>query len=124
MALLLRVLSLAVVAIAASSAQTTVVRAQRMLDVRSGRVVSPAVLVVNGGLIEAVNPACWPSRWRAPPTPGGSSCRASSPPVTRSASPAVLLKDGPITSGGDGLLPAKWFSALYLGPASTVALAR
>ena len=28
-----------------------------MLDVRSGQIVSPAVLVVNGGIIEAVNPA-------------------------------------------------------------------
>jgi imidazolonepropionase-like amidohydrolase len=37
-----------------------VVRAQRLLDVRSGRIVSPAVLVVGGGTIEAVNPASPP----------------------------------------------------------------
>ena len=60
MALLLRVLSLAVASLAAASAQTTVVRAQRMLDVRSGRIISPAVLVVTGGMIEAVNPASPP----------------------------------------------------------------
>jgi imidazolonepropionase-like amidohydrolase len=60
MALLLRVLSLAVASLAAASAQTTIVRAQRMLDVRSGRIVSPAVLVVTGGMIEAVNPASPP----------------------------------------------------------------
>jgi imidazolonepropionase-like amidohydrolase len=56
----LRVLSLAVASLAAVSAQTTVVRAQRMLDVRSGRIVSPAVVVVTGGMIEAVNPASPP----------------------------------------------------------------
>lgn len=57
------VLSLAVVSLAAAGAadQTTVVRAQRMLDVRSGRIVSPAVIVVNNGLIQAVNPASPPS---------------------------------------------------------------
>ena len=56
----LRLLSLAVASLAAASAQTTVMRAQRMLDVRSGRIVSPAVLVVGGGTIEAVNPASPP----------------------------------------------------------------
>lgn len=38
-------------------AQTTVVRAQRMLDVKTGKIVSPAAIVVNGGTITAVNPA-------------------------------------------------------------------
>jgi imidazolonepropionase-like amidohydrolase len=57
------ILSLAAVYLAAAPAagQTTVVRAQRMLDVRSGRIVSPAVLVVSAGLIQAVNPASPPS---------------------------------------------------------------
>jgi imidazolonepropionase-like amidohydrolase len=48
-------------AVATADGQTTVVRAQRMLDVRSGRIVSPAVLVVRDGLIQAVNPASPPS---------------------------------------------------------------
>ena len=57
------VLSLAAVCVAVATAAgpTTVLRAQRMLDVRSGRVVSPAVLVVSDGVIEAVNPATPPS---------------------------------------------------------------
>jgi imidazolonepropionase-like amidohydrolase len=56
-------LTLAIVCLAVASAagQTTVVRAQRMLDVRSGRIVSPAVLVVSDGRIQAVNPASPPS---------------------------------------------------------------
>ena len=56
-------LTLAVVclSVAAAAGQTTVVRAQRMLDVRSGRIVSPAVLVVSDGLIRAVNPDSPPS---------------------------------------------------------------
>jgi imidazolonepropionase-like amidohydrolase len=60
---ILAVLSLGAVclAVAPAAAQTTVVRAQRMLDVRSGRIVSPAVLVVSDGLIQAVNPASPPS---------------------------------------------------------------
>jgi len=57
----LRLLSLALASLTAASAQTTVLRAQRTLDVRGGRVVSPAVLVVTGGTIEAVNPAGSPS---------------------------------------------------------------
>jgi imidazolonepropionase-like amidohydrolase len=57
------VLSFAAVFLVAATAagQTTIVRAQRMLDVRSGRIVSPAVLVVSDGLIQAVNPASPPS---------------------------------------------------------------
>jgi len=49
------------VAVATAAGPTTVVRAQRMLDVRSGRIVSPAVLVVSDGLIQAVNPATPPA---------------------------------------------------------------
>jgi imidazolonepropionase-like amidohydrolase len=47
--------------VAAAAGQTTVVRAQRMIDVRSGRIVSPAVLVVSDGLIHAVKPASPPA---------------------------------------------------------------
>ena len=47
--------------VATAAGQTTVVRAERMLDVRSGRIVSPAALVVSDGLIHAVNPASLPS---------------------------------------------------------------
>ena len=57
----LRLLILAVASLATASAQTTVLRAQRMLDVRSGRMISPAVLVIHGGLISAVNPASLPT---------------------------------------------------------------
>ena len=46
---------------AAAGQTTTVVRAQRLLDVRSGRIVSPAVLVVSDGVIQAVNPDKPPS---------------------------------------------------------------
>ena len=55
-------LSLAAVCLGVVTAagQTTVVRAERMLDVRSGRIVSPALLVVSDGLIQAVNPAAPP----------------------------------------------------------------
>jgi imidazolonepropionase-like amidohydrolase len=52
---------LVTLATVSASAQTTVVRAQRMLDVRSGRIVSPAVFVISGGLIQAVNPASLPA---------------------------------------------------------------
>ena len=41
----------------AAPAQNTIIRAQRMIDVRSGQVVSPATVVVAGGSIQAVNPA-------------------------------------------------------------------
>lgn len=52
---------LALASLAAASAQTTVVRAARMLDVRGGRIVSPAAIVVAGGAIAAVNPAAAPA---------------------------------------------------------------
>ena len=55
------ILAAVCVAVATAAGPITVVRAQRMLDVRSGRIVSPAVLVVRDGLIEAVNPASPPS---------------------------------------------------------------
>jgi imidazolonepropionase-like amidohydrolase len=54
------VVSLAIASLTSASAQTTLIRAQRMLDVRTGRIVSPAVVVVQGGLISAVNPAGLP----------------------------------------------------------------
>ncbi|MEP5766699.1 MAG: amidohydrolase family protein [Halieaceae bacterium] len=38
-------------------AETLVLSAERMLDVRSGKLVSPAVLLVEDGLIAAINPA-------------------------------------------------------------------
>lgn len=44
---------------------TTVVKAERMLDVRSGRFVSPAVLLIKDGVIEAVNPPSLPSNIKA-----------------------------------------------------------
>jgi imidazolonepropionase-like amidohydrolase len=56
-----RLLILVLVSFTSASAQTTVVRAARMLDVRSGRIVSPAVIVVTGGNITAVNPATPPA---------------------------------------------------------------
>lgn len=45
----------------AAAAQTTVIRAARMIDVRSGRVIAPAAVVVNGTSITAVNPASLPA---------------------------------------------------------------
>jgi imidazolonepropionase-like amidohydrolase len=57
----LKALVLCLVSMSAVVAQSTLVRAQRMLDVRSGRIVSPASLLVTGGLIEAVNPASPPA---------------------------------------------------------------
>jgi imidazolonepropionase-like amidohydrolase len=44
-----------------ASAQTTVVRAAHMIDVRSGRVISPAAIIVTGVNITAVNPAAAPA---------------------------------------------------------------
>ncbi|MBL0156286.1 MAG: amidohydrolase family protein [Bryobacterales bacterium] len=55
-------LLLALIAAAASAtAQTTVVRAQRMLDVQTGRMVAPAAIVVSGATISAINPATLPA---------------------------------------------------------------
>lgn len=53
---ILRATLAAAVSLALAPAQTIIVRAQRMIDVRSGRVISPALLVIRGGYIEAINP--------------------------------------------------------------------
>ena len=42
---------------------TTVLRAERWVDVEAGEVRSPAVIVVDGNRIEAVNPAELPDRF-------------------------------------------------------------
>jgi imidazolonepropionase-like amidohydrolase len=42
-------------------AQIIVVKANNMLDVRSGKIVSPAVILVKDGVIESVNPSSLPS---------------------------------------------------------------
>jgi imidazolonepropionase-like amidohydrolase len=57
----LLIVSLASALTSLAAAQTTVVRAARMLDVRSGRIVSPAAIVVTGSSITAVNPATTPA---------------------------------------------------------------
>lgn len=44
-----------------ASAETTIVRAARYLDVEAGRYVAPAVLVIEDGKISAINPATLPS---------------------------------------------------------------
>lgn len=43
-----------------TSAQTLVIKAERMLDVRSGNIISPAVVIVSNGKIEAINPKTLP----------------------------------------------------------------
>lgn len=58
---LLRLLIAALVCLLAAMAQTTMLRAQRMLDVKSGRIVSPASVVVSNGTISAVNPGSVPA---------------------------------------------------------------
>jgi len=45
---------------ATSLAQSTVLQAERMLDVERGAIVSPATVVVEGGVISAVNPDAIP----------------------------------------------------------------
>lgn len=47
-------------AIPMASAQMLVIKADRMLDVRSGDIISPAVVIVNNGKIEAINPRILP----------------------------------------------------------------
>lgn len=42
-------------------AQTTIIKAQRLLDPHSGNIVSPAALVVEGKLIASINPASLPA---------------------------------------------------------------
>jgi len=61
----LLILALASALASLASAQTTVVRAARMLDVRAGRIVSPAAIVVTGGSITAVNPTANPANMPA-----------------------------------------------------------
>lgn len=51
---------LAALALPAHAAETTVLKAARLLDVAAGRIVSPAAVVVEGGRIKAVNPASLP----------------------------------------------------------------
>lgn len=43
-----------------ATAQMLVIKADRMLDVRSGSIESPAVLLINNGKIEAINPKSLP----------------------------------------------------------------
>ncbi|MBX3702531.1 MAG: amidohydrolase family protein [Steroidobacteraceae bacterium] len=54
----------------AAGAETIVVKADRYLDVVAGRHVSPAVVVVEGGRIAAVNPAVLPDGARVVELPG------------------------------------------------------
>ncbi|GAB2686534.1 metal-dependent hydrolase family protein [Aliiglaciecola aliphaticivorans] len=44
------------------SAQMVVIKAERMLDVRSGELISPALIVVNKGKIEEINPKTLPEK--------------------------------------------------------------
>lgn len=44
-----------------ATAEILIIKADRMLDVRSGRITSPAVVVVNNGKIEAINPKSLPN---------------------------------------------------------------
>ena len=58
----LRTLVLLVIGIANQSyAETTIIRAARMIDVTTGELISPAVVVVEGNRIAAVNPESLPS---------------------------------------------------------------
>lgn len=58
---LLTVISLLLVAAQMATAETLVVKADRMLDVRSGRLSAPASIVISDGLITAINPATPPA---------------------------------------------------------------
>lgn len=44
----------------AAGAETLLLRAERMLDVQGGTIVSPAAVLIEDGLIAAVNPETWP----------------------------------------------------------------
>ena len=58
---ILRVLLFAGICVASSSyAETTVIRADRMVDVATGELISPATIVVDGNTIASVNPATLP----------------------------------------------------------------
>jgi imidazolonepropionase-like amidohydrolase len=61
---------LAVLGAGAASAETLVVRADRYVDVRSGRYVTPAVIVVENDRIAAINPASLPPSARTIELPG------------------------------------------------------
>lgn len=56
-----RLLLLALVSLSAAMAQTTLLRAHRMIDVRTGRIVSPASVLITGAAISALNPAAAPA---------------------------------------------------------------
>ena len=60
--LLLGLLSAFTLLVAQSAqAQLTLIKADRMLDVRSGKILSPASLVVENGLITEINPESPPA---------------------------------------------------------------
>lgn len=48
------------VSLQTASAQMLAIKADKMVDVVSGKLVSPAVIVVNNGVIESINPASLP----------------------------------------------------------------
>jgi imidazolonepropionase-like amidohydrolase len=70
MKLLLPVLAVACLAASPGRAETVVVEADGYVDVVAGRVVSPAVIVVEGEKIAAVNPAARPTGARTIALPG------------------------------------------------------
>lgn len=49
------------IAVQTASAQMFALKAEQMLDVTSGELKSPAIIVVNNGIIESINPASLPS---------------------------------------------------------------
>src|SRR5690242_7574092 len=42
------------------NAQTSVIKAKSYVDVRSGRIISPATILIEKGIIKAINPASVP----------------------------------------------------------------
>src|SRR4051812_10701065 len=56
-----RVLATVILTSGAVAAQTTVLRAGRMVDINTGRIVSPASIVVSNGYIKEVNPTTVPT---------------------------------------------------------------
>jgi len=58
---MLFVITLGALAYSSAHAETVVIEAERYLDVVAGRIVSPAVIVVEGDRIAAVNPAVRPA---------------------------------------------------------------
>ena len=59
--LLIFAFSLSASAQESAPSSATIVRADQMLDVRSGRLISPAVLLIRDGIIEAINPTTIPN---------------------------------------------------------------